>query len=142
MEDGKYNAIAHGVEEFVGMPRGCQGSGFCFAIAHHACNDEVGVIKSCAIGMGKCITKLSAFMDGARSFGRNMAWYAPWERELFEETHHAFFVSTDGGVDFGIGAIKPSVGDEGRSAMAWPGDIKNTKAVLANHAVEVSINQI
>ena len=142
MEDGKYNAIAHGVEEFVGMPRCSKRPGFCFAIANYAGNDEIGVIKSCAIGMGKCITKLSAFMDGARSFGRNMAWYTPWERELFEETHHAFFVSADGGVDFGIGAIKPSVGDEGRSAMAWPGDIKNTKAVLADHAVEVSINQI
>ena len=81
-------------------------------------------------------------MDGAGCFRRNMAWYAPWERELFEETHHAFFVSTDGGVDFGIGAIKPSVGDEGGPAMAWPGDIKHTKAVLANQPVEMSVNQI
>ena len=63
MEDGEYNANAYGVEEFVGMPRCCQGSGFCFAIANYTGNDEVGVIKSCAIGMGKCITKLSAFMD-------------------------------------------------------------------------------
>ena len=71
-----------------------------------------------------------------------MAWYTAWERELFEESHHAFFVSTDGGVDFGIGAIEPSVGDEGRPAMAWSGDIKHTKAVLANQAVEMSVNQI
>ena len=63
MEDWKYNAIAHGVDEFVGMPRGCQRPGFCFAIANHACNDEVGVIKCCAIGMGKCIAKFPAFMD-------------------------------------------------------------------------------
>ena len=81
-------------------------------------------------------------MNGAGCFRRNMAWYAAWERELFEECHHAFFVSADGGVDFGIGAIKPSVGDEGRSAMAWPGDIKHTKAVLANQPVEMSVNQI
>ena len=142
MEDGKYNAIAHGVEEFVGMPRCSKGAGFCFAIAHHTGNDKIGVIKGCAIGMGKCITKLSAFVDGSWSFRRNMAWYAPWERELFEECHHAFFVSADGGVDFGIGAIKPSVGDEGGPAMAWPGDIKHTKAVLANQPVEMSVNQI
>ena len=142
MEDGKYNAIAHGVEEFVGMPRCSKRPGFCFAIANYACNDKIGVIKSCAVGMGKCITKFATFMNGAGCFRRNMAWYAAWERELFEECHHAFFVSADGGVDFGIGAIKPSVGDEGRPAMAWPGDIKHTKAVLANQPVEMSVNQI
>ena len=81
-------------------------------------------------------------MDGARSFRRNMAWYTTRKRELFEETHHAFFVSADGWVDFGIGAIEPGVGNEGGPAMAWSGDIKHTKAVLANQAVEMSVNQI
>ena len=140
MEDGKDNAIAHGVEEFVGMPRSSKGPSFCFSIANYTGNDKIGVIKGCAIGMGKCIAKLSTFMDGAWCFRRNMAWYTAWERELFEECHHAFFVSADGWVDFGIGSIKPGVGYEGGPAMAWPGDIKHTKAVLANQAVEMSVN--
>ena len=142
MEDGKYNAIAHGIEEFVGMPGGCEGPGFCFAIANYTGNDKIRVIKCCAIGMGKCITKFPTFMDGAWSFRRNMAWYTAWERELFEECHHAFFIPADCGVDFGIGAIKPGVGDEGWAAMSRSGDIKHIKVMFANQAVKMSIDHI
>ena len=63
MEDREHRAIARGIEEFVGVPRGSEWPGFGLAIANHASGDQIRIVKHCAVGVRQGIAQLAAFMD-------------------------------------------------------------------------------
>ena len=56
MQDRKNGTIASGIQEFVTVPTGCQRARFCFAIADHTRNDQVGIVKRCSVRMTQGIT--------------------------------------------------------------------------------------
>ena len=68
VQDRQHGAIGGRVQELVGMPGRGQRSGLRLAIADHAGDDEPGVVEHRTKGMAQRITKLTAFMYGARTF--------------------------------------------------------------------------
>src|SRR5205823_1585286 len=102
-------------EEFVAVPARGQRPGFGFAVADDAGDDEIGIIESRSVGVGKGVAKLAAFMNGAGRLRRHVAGDAPRERELSEEAFEAFFILTDVRVDLAVGAFEVNVGHD-----AWP----------------------
>ena len=79
MQNRQHRAIGGGVEEFVGMPRRCQGVGFGFgfAIADHARHNEIGIIENRAERMTERVAQFAAFVNRAGRFGRDVAGMPP-----------------------------------------------------------------
>ena len=58
VQDGQHGAIGDGVEELVGLPRGGQGAGLGFAVAHNHGGNQVGVVKHSAESVGNGVAQL------------------------------------------------------------------------------------
>src|SRR5207253_7812218 len=85
VQDRQDRAVADGIQELVGMPRGGERSRLRFAIAHRHCDQQIGIVEGGAEGVRDAVAELAAFVDGARSLGRAVAADAAGEREFFEE---------------------------------------------------------
>src|SRR4029077_893217 len=92
MKDWQDGPIMLGIEEFIGVPAGREGSRFRFAIANHASGDEAGIVEDRPIGVGKRIAELSSFMDRTGGLWRRVARDPAGERKLFEEEPHPLFI--------------------------------------------------
>ena len=88
------------------------------------------------------VAQLAAFVDGARSFGCNVAGDAAGEGELLEQLLHALFITADVGVNFRVGAIQVSVGNKEVSSVARAGDQDHILVVLLDDTVQVNINEV
>ena len=86
------------------------GGGLGLAITHHAADDQVRVVESSAISVSYRVAEFAALMDRPGSLRRDVAGYAAWERELFEQTPHALGVLRDVGVHLAVGAFQIDVG--------------------------------
>jgi hypothetical protein len=93
MEDRQDDAISHWVQELVGVPARGKRSGFRLAIAHHARNDQVRIVKRGAVGMRDGVAELAALVDRAGRFRRDMARHSAREGELREEILQALFIA-------------------------------------------------
>ena len=51
MQDRQHRAVARGVEEFVGVPTCRKRTGFGFAVADDAGDDQIGIVEGRAIGV-------------------------------------------------------------------------------------------
>ena len=76
MQDRQHCAVMRRVQKLVGMPRCRQRSGFGFAVADHACADQIGIVEGGAIGMHQGIAEFAALIDRTGRFRRRMAWNA------------------------------------------------------------------
>src|ERR1017187_2781286 len=74
MKNRQHCAVTHRVQKFIAMPARRERPGFRLAVSHHATCEQVGVVEHRAAGVHNRITEFPAFMDGARSFGRRVAW--------------------------------------------------------------------
>src|SRR5215831_17930557 len=84
MKDRQNHAVADGIKKFIGVPRSGKRSRFRFSIANHGCDDQIRVVKGGAVSVGKNITQLAAFVNGARSLRCHMAGDAARKGELLE----------------------------------------------------------
>jgi len=73
VQDGKNGAVACGIQELVRMPTRSQRPCFRLAIADHAANQEVRVIKCGAVGVRNRIAQFAALMNRAWRLGSDMA---------------------------------------------------------------------
>ena len=135
-------AIAHRIDELVGMPAGGQCAGFGFAVADHAGNDQVGIVEGCAVCVRKAVTKLAAFMNRPRYLRRDVARYAIGPGKLAKQSAQSFGIARDGRIVLGIGAFQISVGDDAGTAMAGADDVHHVQVMLANQPVQVDIQQV
>ncbi len=85
VQDRQHGAVAHRVEELVGMPGGGERAGLGLAVAHHAGHQQVRIVERGAIGVGDRVAELAALVDRARGLGRDMAGNAARKRELLEQ---------------------------------------------------------
>ncbi len=63
MEDRQNGTVTRRIQEFVGMPAGGQRTGFRFAVAHDAGDDQVRIVEGRAIGVGQGIAQLASFVN-------------------------------------------------------------------------------
>ena len=142
VQDGQNSAVTHGVQELVGLPAGGQGAGLSFAVADDGRDEQIRVIEHSAKCMCDGVAQLAAFVDGARSFGCNVAGDAAGEGELLEQLLHALFITADVGVNFRVGAVQVSVGNKEVSSVARAGDQDHILVVLLDDTVQVNINEV
>jgi hypothetical protein len=64
------------------------------------------------------------------------------ERELREETLHAFLVRGDIRIDLAVGSFQIGVRDEARPTVPRPGDVECVEVVLLDHPVQVGIDEV
>ena len=51
MQDGQNRAVMHRVKKFIRVPTGGQRASLGFAIAHHARDNQIGIVERSAVGM-------------------------------------------------------------------------------------------
>ena len=119
-----------GIEKLVRVPRGRERTGFRFAIADHARDDEIGVVEDGAERMAQRVAELAAFVDAAGRFRRDVARNAAGKRELLEQDLEPGLVARDGRVDLAVGAFEIRVRDERRPAMTRARDVDHVEVVL------------
>jgi hypothetical protein len=142
MKDGENGAVSGGVEKFVGVPTGGAGTGFGFAVANDASDDQIGIVESGAVGVKEGVAELAAFVNGAGSFGSDVTGDAVRPGELTEKALDAIGVALDVGVDFGVGAFQVSVRDDARSTVTGADDEHHVEVALRDHTVEMGIDEI
>ena len=124
------------------MPARRERSRFRFPIAYDATDQQFGVIKRGAVGMGDGIAQLSTLVDRAGRLRRHVARNPARKGELLEEALHALFGLLDVGIEFAVRSFKIRVRDKARTAMAGPGDINGVQIKLFNHPVHMHVNEI
>src|SRR5579859_3291617 len=142
VQNGKHSSVFCWIEKLVGVPTRRTGSGFGFAVADDAGNDQIGIVEGSAIGVQQRISELSAFMDGAGSFRRNVAGNAVRPRKLLEQTLHPILVLLDVGIDLGVRAFEICVCDKAGSAVSGPNDVNHVEIVLHDQPVEMGVDEI
>src|ERR1700736_2772042 len=81
-------------------------------------------------------------MDGARRLRSNVRRNATREGELAKQPPQTFGVLGDVGVGLRIGTVQVRIGDKTRTAMTWAGNVDRRLRALANHSVEMRIDEV
>ena len=118
MQNRQHRAVRGRIEEFIGMPRGGQRSGFRFAIADHTGDDEIGIVEHRPERMAERITQLAAFVDRARALRRGMAGDSSRKRKLKKELSQSGFILADIRIDFAVSALEIGVAHDCRAAVS------------------------
>ena len=95
VQDRQYGAIGHGVQEFVGLPGGCQGTCFRFTVTNHASDNQVGIVECRSEGMAQGVAQLAAFVNGTRCRRCDVARNPAGEGKLLEQLLQSCFVLGD-----------------------------------------------
>ena len=73
MEDRQHRAVARGVDELVRVPARGERRRLRLAIADDATGDEIRIVECRAVRMRERVAELTALVDGAGCFGRDVA---------------------------------------------------------------------
>src|SRR5450759_3321829 len=84
MQDRQHRAVGSRIEKLVRMPRGCQRSCLCLAVADDAGDDKIWIIEHCPERMTERIAQFAALMDRARALRRCVARNSSGKRKLYE----------------------------------------------------------
>ena len=141
VQDRQHRAVAHRVDELVGMPRCRERPGLRLAVTHDAGDDEIGVVERHAVGVRETVAELAAFVDGAGRFRSDVAPDMAGEGELLEELLHPFRVLALVRIDLGVGAFEIGRPEHSRRAVARPGHENHVEVVLDDHPVEMHPNE-
>jgi hypothetical protein len=142
VQDRQHRAVAHRVQELVGMPAGGQRARLRFPVADHAADQQVGTVEGGAVGVHQRVAEFAALIDGARRLGRDVAGDAAREGELAEEPPQPLLVPADVRVDLGVGALQVDVGDQPRAAVARPGDVDSVEVLAADDPVHMHVDEV
>ena len=142
MQDRQHGAVADRVEQLVGLPRGRQRTGFRFAVADDAGDDQLGIVECGAEGVAERIAQLAAFVDRPGGRRRDVAGNPAGERELLEQLLEPGFVLGDVRIDLAPGAFEVDVADDRRAAMTGAGDVKHVQVILFDDPVQVNVNEV
>ena len=98
VQDREHRAVAHRVEELVGVPTRRQRPRLGLTVADDARDDEIRIVERGTERVAQRVAELAAFVHGARRLGRNVARDATGKGELPEQREHALRVHrvTDG----------------------------------------------
>ena len=99
MKDRQHRAVVNRIEELVRVPRRGERSRLRFAIADHARDEQVRVVKRRAESVRQRVAQFTAFMNRPRCLGRHMARNAAGEGKLFEQPLQPVFVLRYVGID-------------------------------------------
>ena len=124
------------------MPARRHRSRFRLAVADHAGDDQVRIVKGRAEGVRKRVAQFAAFVDRAGRFGRNMARDAAGERELGEQPLHPLLVGRDVRINLAVGPFEVSVRHQSRPSMARTGDVDHVEVVLFDQPVQVHVDEV
>ncbi len=86
VQDGQHGAVVDRVEEFVRVPARGMRAGLRFAIADHAGDQQIGIVKGRAKGMRERIAQLASLMNRTWRLRCYMARDAAGKGELLEIT--------------------------------------------------------
>ncbi len=92
--------------------------------------------------MHQRIAELAALMDRTGRFRRHMARNAAGERELPEKLAHALGALGNLRIDFAIDAFEIGIGDHARASVSRSADMDHVEIGLADHAVEMSVDEV
>ena len=73
VEDRQHRAVADRIDELVGMPGRGERTGLGLAIAHHAGDDQIGIVERSAVGVRHAVAELAALVNRARRLRRHVA---------------------------------------------------------------------
>ena len=142
MEDRQDRAVFRGIQKFVGVPAGGARSGFGFAVADDAGDDQIGIVVRRAVGVEQRVAELAAFVNRAGSFGRNVAGNSVGPGKLAEQALDAVVVALDVRIDFGVRAFEIGVRDDAGAAVAGADDVHHVEVALGDQAVEVGVDEV
>jgi len=111
-------------------------------VADDARDDQVGIVECRAERVTDRVAELAAFMDRARSFGRDMTRNTAWKRELTEQALHSPLVARNRGVHVGVAALEPRVRDDRRATVSGPDHVHHVEVVARNETTEMGIHEI
>ena len=141
MKDGQNSTIAYGVEEFSGVPGGCQRTGLGLAIPNGYRDDQIRVIKGSTKGMRQAIAQLAAFMNGAWQLRRAVTADTARKGKLPEQLQHANCILADLRVHLRIGSFQIHWPDHPRGTMTRPRHENRLNPVIADQPVHVQIHK-
>ena len=142
VQDRQHGAVGGRVEELVRVPTCGAGPGLGFAVADDAAGDQVGVVEDGAVGVQQAVSELAALVDRSGRFGRRMARHAIRPGELVEQLPETGDIEGDLGVELAVGAFEVGVGEDARTAVAGTGDVDHIEVALANHPVQVRVDEV
>src|SRR5207302_4199443 len=85
MQNRNHRAVARGIQKLVGVPARGESAGLGLAVADHATDERIGIVKHGAVGMQQRISELTAFVDGSWRFRSRVTGYPSRKRKLTEQ---------------------------------------------------------
>jgi hypothetical protein len=142
VQDREYDPVTTGMHELVGVPGGGQRPGFRLPVAHHAGDDQVGVVERRPVGVDQRVPQLASLVDRAGRLRRHVGGDPARKAELAEQTPHPFFVRGDLRVHLAVGAFEIGAGDNARPPMPRAADEHHVEVALGDHPVEVGVDEV
>ena len=142
VEDRQHRTVEHRIEELVRVPARRERAGLRLAVADHARDEQIGVVKRRAVSVHQAVAELAALVDRARGLGRDVTRDPAGERELAKQPSQALLVVTDGRIHLGVGALEVRVGHQPRPAVPRPGDIDDVQIALADDSIEMGVDEV
>src|SRR5258708_16806243 len=123
MQEGEERAVGDGVEKFVAVPAGGQGTGLGLAVADHHEGNQVRVVVGRPVGVRDAVAELAALVDTARRFGGGVATDAPGKGKLPEEALQSRSVFSLFRIDLGVSSFQICLGQYSGRAVAGATDV-------------------
>ena len=141
VEDRKHRAVASRVEKLDPLPGTFERRGLRFAVTDDGDRHEIGIVEHGAECVRQHVAELATFVNRARGRRAHVARNAAGRRELTKQTRHPGHIFGDRRVDLGVRALEIDVREHRRTAMTGPGQIDDVEVVLADHAIEMRIDE-
>src|SRR5271165_4402518 len=112
------------------MPRGGERTGFRFAVADHARDQQSGVVEHRSKGVTQRVAELPAFVNRSGTLGRGMTRNPSWEGELREQPAQSRLVLTYIRVHLAVRALEVGAADHRRPAMTGSRHVDHIQVIL------------
>ncbi len=142
VEDRQHGAVRDGVQKFVGLPRGRERACLRFAVAHHAGDDQTGIVERGPESVAERVTQFAAFVNRPRRGWRNVAGDSTRERELREQFLNSGFVLSNIRINLAPCALKVNVSNDCRPAVSRAGDVKHVQIVFFDRAIQMDVDEV
>ena len=142
VEDRQDGAVTSGIDELVGVPAGSQRAGLGFTVADDAGDEQPGVVERRPVGVCQGIPELAALVDRPRHLRRHVAGDPAGKENWRNSWRIPVSSRRDVAVHLGPRALQPRVGHGSRPAVARAHDVDDVEIALADHAVDVGVDEV